>query len=78
MGFKAKRDENRIGWIFRFPLIRHVRAVIELLYMFFWRNYFNDGEFCDPHKDEVQLIYDIWSGKEKKRRFYIKKNMYRT
>lgn len=78
MGFETKRDEKRISILFRIPLIRHVRAIIELLIMFFWRNYFGKGDFVHPVEEELELIYHIWSGKDKKRRDYIKKELYHT
>jgi len=78
MEIKTERAAHTVKSFWRIPLIRHVRAVLELIIMFFWRNYFGKGEYAFPCKREVEYIYDIWAGHEKERRFYIYKDMYRT
>lgn len=78
METKNKRTTHSVNILWRLPLIRHVRAIVELIVMFFWRNYFGKGEYCGASDKEVEFIYDIWSGHEKERRFYIHKDMYRT
>jgi hypothetical protein len=74
---KGEANEKKVNVFLRLPVVRHLRAVFELLVMFFWRNYFGDGGYVYPHKEEVALVYDIWYGNEKSRELYIPKDTYR-
>lgn len=73
---KTERTANYL--ILRLPVIRHARAIYELLVMFFYRNSFGDGVYVAPHPKEIEMIYHIWAGIEKKRRFYIGSLTYKT
>ena len=66
-----------INVFWRLPLIRHLRSVLELLVMFYWRNVFGPGCHVSPSQKEIDFIYDIWSGREFPRDMYIPKGLYK-
>jgi hypothetical protein len=71
METKTKGTADTVNVILRLPVIRHVRAIFELIIIFFWRNWFGHGVYIHPHKEEIEKVYHIWCGTDKKAHFYM-------
>jgi len=48
--------------LLRLPIIRHARAIFELLNIFFWKNTLGKGDYIQPEGDDIENIYNIWYG----------------
>ena len=62
MESNSKANESKVNIIFRLPGIRHIRAVFELLNIFFWKNTLGKGDYIQPDGDDIEKVYNIWYG----------------